>query len=71
VQKIIDWIAPCPPCNASGLPAIALPVGQDQIGLPIGVQLIGKPANEATLIALAAQLEAVNTALPKLPEKFS
>ena len=71
VQKIIDWIATCPPCNASGLPAIALPVGQDQLGLPIGVQLIGKPADEATLIALAAQLEAINTELPKLPEKFS
>ncbi|MBG0745850.1 MAG: hypothetical protein I4E98_04530, partial [Planktothrix agardhii KL2] len=27
-------------------------------GLPLGVQLVGKPASEATLIALAAQLEA-------------
>jgi amidase len=71
VQKIIDWVANCPPCNASGLPAIALPVGQDQLGLPIGVQLIGKPADEATLITLAAQLEAIHTELPKLPEKFS
>lgn len=58
-QKIIRWVAPCPPFNASGQPAIALPTGFDSNGLPIGVQLIGRPAAETTLIALAAQLEAV------------
>jgi amidase len=58
-QKIIHWIAPCPPANATGLPAIALTVGFDDNNLPMSVQLIGKPAAEATLISLAAQLEAV------------
>ncbi len=58
LDRIIRWIAPCPPFNATGQPAIALPTGFDQQGLPIGVQLIGKPADEATIIALAAQLEA-------------
>jgi amidase len=58
-QKIIHWIAPCPAANATGLPAIAIPVGFDDNGLPMSVQLIGKPAAEATLISLAAQLEAV------------
>ena len=58
VEKIINWIAPCPPFNASGLPAIALPTGFDANGLPVGVQLVGRPAAEGTLIALAAQLEA-------------
>jgi amidase len=57
-QKIIRWVSPCPPFNASGQPAIALPTGFDSNGLPIGVQLVGRPAAEATLIALAAQLEA-------------
>ncbi|MBE9036468.1 amidase [aff. Roholtiella sp. LEGE 12411] len=57
-QNIIQWIAPCPPTNATGQPAIALPVGFDSNGLPISVQLIGKPAAEATLISLAAQIEA-------------
>ncbi len=56
--KIINWIAPCPPFNASGQPAIALPTGFDSNGLPVGIQLVGRPAAEATLIALAAQLEA-------------
>ncbi len=59
LQRIINWIAPCPPFNLSGQPAIALPTGFNSQGLPIGVQLVGQPAAEATLISLAAQLEAV------------
>ena len=50
-------MAPCPAFNASGQPAIALPTGFDPNGLPIGIQLIGRPAAEATIVALAAQLE--------------
>ncbi|MGH2415971.1 MAG: amidase family protein, partial [Microcystaceae cyanobacterium] len=57
-QKIIGWVAPCPLANATGQPAIALPVGFDELGLPMSVQLVGRPAAEATLISLAAQLEA-------------
>lgn len=71
VQKIIEWVSPCPPCNASGLPAIALPVGWDEVGLPIGVQLIGKPADEATLISLAAQLEAMTPERDRRPADFA
>lgn len=58
LEKIIQWIAPCPPFNASGQPAIALPSGFAPNGLPMGIQLVGKPADEARLIALAAQIEA-------------
>ncbi|MGE0483366.1 MAG: amidase [Gammaproteobacteria bacterium] len=45
------------PFNASGMPAISLPLGWSRAGLPIGVQLVGREADEATLIRLAAQLE--------------
>jgi amidase len=58
--KIANWVAPCPVANATGLPAIAVPMGFDSNGLPLSVQLIGKPAAESTLISLAAQLEAAN-----------
>ncbi len=58
LERIINWVAPCPPFNASGLPAIALPAILDDNGLPVGIQIIGRPAAEATLIALAAQIEA-------------
>jgi amidase len=60
LEKIIQWIAPCPPFNASGQPAIAIPTGFTQSGLPLGVQLAGRPAADATVLALAAQLEREN-----------
>ncbi|MEL7034676.1 MAG: amidase [Cyanobacteria bacterium J06592_8] len=58
LEQIIQWIAPCPPFNATGQPAIAIPTGLTAEGLPVGVQLVGKPGDEATLLALANQLEA-------------
>ena len=58
LERLANWIAPGPPANASGLPAITLPAGHDAQGLPLSVQLLGRPAAEATLLALAAQLEA-------------
>jgi amidase len=44
--------------NATGQPAISLPLYQSVEGLPIGVMLVGRPADEATLLRLGAQLEA-------------
>jgi amidase len=58
-EKIVNWVAPCPPFNVTGQPAIAIPTGFTPDGLPVGVQLVGRPGDETTLIALAAQLEAV------------
>jgi amidase len=46
--------------NASGQPGISLPLFHGEDGLPLGVQLVGRPAGEATLLALASQLEAVH-----------
>ncbi|PSN17507.1 amidase, partial [filamentous cyanobacterium CCP5] len=57
LEKLINWVAPCPPFSASGQPAMAIPTGLDGNGVPIGVQLVGRPADETTLFALAAQLE--------------
>ena len=57
LDNIIKWIAPCPPFNASGQPAIAIPTGFTDSGLPLGVQLIGRPAADDTVLAIAAQLE--------------
>jgi amidase len=57
MAKITEWILPCPIFNATGQPAIVLPV--ETTGLPIGVQLVGNLGSEAQLISLAAQLEAL------------
>ena len=46
-----------PITNITGQPAISLPLHAREDGLPIGVQLIGRPTGEATLLALATQLE--------------
>lgn len=49
--------------NVAGLPAITVPVGdvvpagESDAGSPAGVQLIGRPGGEATLFAIARQLE--------------
>jgi amidase len=46
-----------PPWNTTGQPAVSLPLHHDENGLPVGVQLVGRPADEATLIRLSAQIE--------------
>jgi amidase len=46
------------PWNVTGQPAVSVPAPSTHDGLPLGVQLIARPHDEATLIALAAQLEA-------------
>lgn len=44
--------------NATGLPAVNLPLYWNAAGLPIGVMLGGRMGGEGTLISLSAQLEA-------------
>lgn len=46
-----------PIANATGLPAISLPLHWNEAGLPIGVQFVGRPFAEATLLRLASGLE--------------
>jgi amidase len=44
--------------NLTGQPAASVPAGLDADGLPRAVQLVAPPDGEATLLALAAQIEA-------------
>jgi amidase len=44
--------------NATGQPAISLPLEVSSDGLPIGLQFVARFGDEARLLALAAQLEA-------------
>jgi amidase len=57
--------------NLTGQPACSVPAGFDADGLPRAVQFVGKPEGEATLIALAAQIEAERPWTPHRPPQFS
>ena len=44
--------------NHTGQPAAAIPAGLTARGMPRSVTLVGRPADEVTLLSLAAQIEA-------------
>jgi amidase len=48
----------CIPWNHLGNPAMAVPAGFAEDGMPLSVQIVGRPGEEATLLSLAAQIEA-------------
>ena len=48
----------CVPWNHLGNPAMAVPAGTAADGMPLSVQIVGRPGDEATLLSLAAQIEA-------------
>ena len=54
--------------NVTGQPAISVPLFHGDDGLPTSIQLAGRPADEATLLSLAAQLEAARPWADRRPE---
>jgi amidase len=57
----------CVPWNHLGNPAMSVPAGFADDGMPLAVQIVGRPGDEATLLSLAAQLEAERPWADKLP----
>jgi amidase len=55
VARIVPYTAPW---NFTGQPAAAVPAGATADGVPLSAQLIGRPNDEATVLSLAAQIEA-------------
>ena len=53
------WYPYTVPQNASGHPAMSVPVGMSSAGIPIGMQIVGPWHSEERLLSIAAALEAM------------
>jgi amidase len=58
LERLLAWVSFTPLQNATGDPAVSLPLGTTADGLPLGMMLAAGWGGEATLIELAYELEA-------------
>lgn len=54
---VFEWMSYTPLANATGQPAMSVPLAWNNDNLPIGVHFMGRYGDEATLFRLAGQLE--------------
>lgn len=57
IERLLAWVAFTPLQNATGDPAISLPLARDDAGLPVGMMLAAGHGREATLLELGLELE--------------
>ena len=57
MEPIVNYVPFTPIQNATGQPAISLPLHWTSAGLPVGVMFTARFGDEATLFRLAGQLE--------------
>lgn len=65
---IIDYVPFTATQNATGQPAINLPLHWNSQNLPIGVQFVARNGDEMTLLKLAAQMEQAQPWFDKYPQ---
>ena len=66
--EAFEWMPWTPLFNATGQPAMSVPLHWNAEGLPIGVHFAGHFGDEATLFRLASQLEQARPWLGRLPD---
>ncbi|AFM16752.1 amidase, Asp-tRNAAsn/Glu-tRNAGln amidotransferase A subunit [Mycolicibacterium chubuense NBB4] len=57
IDRLVEWVAFTPLQNATGEPAISLPLGQSASGLPVGMMFSAALGEDARLLELAYELE--------------
>jgi amidase len=57
IDRLVDWAAFTPLQNATGEPAVSLPLGQSADGMPMGMMLAAPIGHERRLLGLAYELE--------------
>jgi amidase len=57
IDRLIDWVAFTPLQNATGEPAMSLPLAESASGLPVGMMFAAPVGHEARLLELAYELE--------------
>ena len=57
-MRAAEYVPFTPLANATGQPAMSVPLSWNAAGLPVGAHFMGRFGDEATLFRLAAQLEA-------------
>ncbi|MCB0930589.1 MAG: amidase [Mycobacterium sp.] len=58
IDRLVDWVAFTPVQNATGEPAISLPLAQSAAGMPVGMMFGAPFGRERRLLELAYELEA-------------
>ena len=66
-EQIFEFIPYTPLFNATGQPAMSVPLYWNDQGLPIGMHFVGRYADEATLCRLAGQLERARPWFDRVP----
>jgi amidase len=58
IDRLVDWVAFTPLQNATGEPAISLPLNESASGMPVGMMFSAPLGHERRLLELAYELEA-------------
>ena len=66
-DRVFRFMPYTPIFNATGQPAMSVPLYWNEQGLPIGMQFVGRYGDDATLFRLAAQLEEARPWVGRVP----
>jgi amidase len=66
-ERVTEYLGITPVHNATGTPAMSIPLHWTGEGLPVGVHFAGRYGEESTLLQLAAQLETAQPWFGRVP----